>query len=239
MRACLIRIVLVIFSVVPASLSAELQRVATEKKTIEVHATEKVTVAPEIATIKIGFQNKAPSQDTGYEKNVQASTKILQALRDAGIPSAASETQTLTLEREETPSSAKTLPTIKFAADQEWQVHIKASDAQKIMDVAVGAGANQISGVEWSVADPYALEAKAYAAAIRRADRRTKRIAGRPKAWRNTLDKQHSFQVLSQTNSKYRKRNPVVNGSNDTNDSAHTVSRKRGAASFGNDYVCN
>jgi uncharacterized protein len=48
-------------------------------------------------------------------------------------------------------------------------VHIKASDAQKIMDVAVGAGANQISGVEWSVADPYALEAKAYAAAIRRA----------------------------------------------------------------------
>jgi uncharacterized protein YggE len=78
--------------------------------------------------------------------------------------------------RKLSPSSARkplraprTLPTIKFAADQEWQVHIKASDAQKIMDVAVGAGANQISGVESSVADPYALEAKPYAAAIRRA----------------------------------------------------------------------
>jgi uncharacterized protein YggE len=37
------------------------------------------------------------------------------------------------------------------------------------VDVAVAAGANQVSDVDWSVADPHALEAKACAAALNRA----------------------------------------------------------------------
>ena len=37
------------------------------------------------------------------------------------------------------------------------------------MDIAVGAGANEIEDVEWSVSDPAALEAQANAAAIAKA----------------------------------------------------------------------
>ncbi len=57
----------------------------------------------------------------------------------------------------------------KFSAAQEWRIHVKASEAQKAVDTAVAAGANQVSEVSWSVADPRALEAKAYAAALNRA----------------------------------------------------------------------
>jgi uncharacterized protein YggE len=59
--------------------------------------------------------------------------------------------------------------TTKFSADQEWRIHVKAPEAQKVVDIAVAAGANQVSDVEWSVSDPHALEAKAYAAALNRA----------------------------------------------------------------------
>jgi uncharacterized protein YggE len=46
---------------------------------------------------------------------------------------------------------------------------LKASDAQRIVDIAVAAGANQIENVDWLVSDPQQLETKAYAAAIKRA----------------------------------------------------------------------
>ena len=54
-------------------------------------------------------------------------------------------------------------------AIQEWQVHSSASEAQKIVDIAVAARANQIENVECSVKDPDELEAKACAAALNRA----------------------------------------------------------------------
>jgi uncharacterized protein YggE len=39
-------------------------------------------------------------------------------------------------------------------------------DAQKVVDLAVMAGANNIQGVEWNVADPQTLRAKAYGLAL-------------------------------------------------------------------------
>ena len=53
-------------------------------------------------------------------------------------------------------------------ASQKWQIRAQASEAQKIVDIAVADGAKQIENVEWSVKDPAQLEAKAYAAALRR-----------------------------------------------------------------------
>jgi hypothetical protein len=46
---------------------------------------------------------------------------------------------------------------------------VVASDAQKVIDIAVAAGANSVQGVEWNVSDPQSLRAKAYAVAQTRA----------------------------------------------------------------------
>jgi uncharacterized protein YggE len=73
------------------------------------------------------------------------------------------------LEQEQDRYGAKPNQPPKYLASQKWQIRAEASEAQKIVDIAVAAGANQIENVEWSVKDPAQLEAKAYAAALRRA----------------------------------------------------------------------
>jgi uncharacterized protein YggE len=145
------------------------QHLVSEQKTIEISATEKVVVPADTATVKIGYQNRALTKDAVYAENTREANKILQALLDAGVPKEAIETESLRLEQEQKRYGAKPDQPLKYSGSQKWQIHLKASDAQKIVDIAVAAGANQIENVEWIVSDPDQLEAKAYAAAIKRA----------------------------------------------------------------------
>ena len=150
-------------------LSAQPQRPNSEQKTIEISATEKVQAKAEIATIKLGFQNQAATKDAAYTENTSSANKILQALLEAGVPSEAIETETLSLSQDQERYGPSSNRPGKYTASQQWQIHSKASDAQRIVDVAVAAGANQVERVDWSVADDKELEAKAYAAALKRA----------------------------------------------------------------------
>ncbi len=161
--------VVLVLSVIPASTPAQFSRVVSDKRNIEIRASEEVTVPAEIAIVKIGFQSQAPTKDAAYQENIKASAKIILALLDAKVPKDAIETQTISLERQDEMNGPNAVRTIKFSANQEWRIHVKASEGQKVVDIAVAAGANQVSDVDWSVTDPRALEAKAYAAALNRA----------------------------------------------------------------------
>ena len=162
-----------VLSVVFLSLSlvapAQAQRPVTGQKTIEISATEKVVVPADTATVKVGYQNLAPSKDAAYADSTRTANKILQAILDAGVPKEAIETESLRLEQEQERFTQKPDQPLKYSGLQKWQVHLKASDAQKIVDIAVAAGANQIEDVEWGVGDPKQLGTQAYAAAIKRA----------------------------------------------------------------------
>lgn len=152
----------------PVAAPAQPQHASADRKTIEISATEKVLVAADIATVKIGYQNLSATKDSAYAENTRTANKIIQAILDTGVPKEAIETESLKLEQEQERYGAKSEP-VKYVALQEWQIHSSASEAQKIVDIAVTAGANQIENVEWSVKDPDELEAKAYAAALNRA----------------------------------------------------------------------
>jgi len=145
------------------------QHLVPDEKTIEISTTEKVVVPADTATVKIGYQNLALTKDAAYAENTRVANKILQAILDAGVPKDAIETESLRLEQEQERYGQKPDQPLKYSGSQKWQIHLKASDAQKIVDIAVAAGANRIENVEWIVSDPQQLEAKAYAAAIKRA----------------------------------------------------------------------
>jgi len=149
--------------------SARLERQASGQKTIEVSATEKIEVIAEIATIKLGCQNQAATKDAAYAENTRLANKIVQAILDAGVAKEAIGTESLNLEQEQDRYGVKPNQPLKYFASQKWQIRAQASEAQKIVDIAVAAGANQIENVEWSVKDPAQLEAKAYSAALKRA----------------------------------------------------------------------
>ena len=160
--------IVLISTSMPAA-SAQIARIVSDKRTIEIRASEKVSVRAEVAFVKVGYQNQAGTKDDAYTENKKISTKIIQALLDAKIPKESIDTQTLSLERnEETNAAVRSKPPV-FAADQEWRIHVKASEAQKVIDIMVAAGANVVNNVDRAVSDPHALEAKAYAAALARA----------------------------------------------------------------------
>jgi uncharacterized protein YggE len=153
----------------PFAASAQSEHQPSGRKTIEVSATEKIEVIAEIATIKIGCQNQAATKDAAYAENTRIANKVIQAMLDAGVPKEAIETETLNLEQEQDRYGTKLNQPMKYFASQKWQIRAQATEAQKIVDIAVAAGANQIENVEWSVKDAAQLEAKAYAAALKRA----------------------------------------------------------------------
>jgi uncharacterized protein len=160
---------LVASAIFSTSASGQFARVISDKRTIDIHATEKVSVPAEVATVKVGYQNEAASKDAAFNDNKKISSQIVNALLDAKVPKDAIETESFSLQRKEEFNGAASKKPPTFVAAQEWQIHVKASDAQKIIDIAVSAGSNDVGGVDWSVSDPSALEAKANAAALQRA----------------------------------------------------------------------
>src|SRR5260370_35668211 len=136
-----------VLSSIPLSAPGQFSRVVSDKRSIEIHASEKVTVPAEIASAKIGFQNQAATKDAAYQENTKASGKIIQALLDAKVPKDAIETQTISLERQDEMNGPNAVRTTKFSADQEWRIHFKASEGHKSVHIALAARTNHVSHV--------------------------------------------------------------------------------------------
>jgi len=151
-------------------LSQDIQ-VNRQNKTIAVTADESITADAEVAVLAIGYHNYAPTQDAAFRENVRIAEQITQALLQAKIASDNIETDKLGLGRTE--ADEKWTEDMKkdrrFEAQQSWHVTVSATQAQTVVDLAVKAGANEVDDVEWNVADPVALQAKAGTAALAKA----------------------------------------------------------------------
>lgn len=145
-------------------------QVSRTNKTIEVSLTESVRVDSETAAVKVGYHNYGRSKETAYEENVRMPNQITRAMLEAGIPKETVETSAVRLERTSNyESPAELRKDREFAAQQSWTVRVPVSEAQKVMDLAVSAGANLVEDVEWTVTDPVAIEVKANVAALAKA----------------------------------------------------------------------
>jgi uncharacterized protein YggE len=166
-----IAIVLVFALIGGTALLAQEIQVSRQNKTIAVLAEDSVTVDPEVATITIGFNNYAPRNDSVFQANVQASNQITKALLGANVPKENIETAALRLGRVEPEDkwTAEMKKERQFEASQSWKIRVPASQAHTVVDVATRAGANDIEGVTWGVADPVALQARASGAALSKA----------------------------------------------------------------------
>jgi uncharacterized protein YggE len=146
-------------------------QVNRQNKTIAVTADESTTADAELAVLAIGYHNYGVTQDGAFLENVRVADRITNALLDAKVPKANIETDKLQLTRAEFDEkwTADMKKERQFAAGQSWHVTVAASAAQTVVDLAVKAGANEVDDVEWNVADPVALQAKASGAALAKA----------------------------------------------------------------------
>lgn len=156
--------------IIPVAFGQDIQ-VNRQNKTIAVTADESVSADPEVALLAIGYHNYAPTQDAAFENNVRTSDAVIKALLAAGVSKSDIETEKLRLGRVE--QDQRWTPEMKkerqFEAQQSWHITLPVSRAQAVVDLAVRTGANEVDDVDWNVADPLALQAKAGGAALAKA----------------------------------------------------------------------
>lgn len=156
----------------PSALSQTIE-VNRQNRTVEVVVAESARVEPDVAKVTLGCLEYGQTQDEAYQANLAAADKVIKALLSAGVPKTQIESNTIELTEVDPSDMTLEPPAVRkarqFKAHQSWLVRVQASEAQKIIDQAVQAGANGIEDVTWDVADTDALEAKVRAAAMGKA----------------------------------------------------------------------
>jgi len=138
-----------------------------------------VSVAPDAAVIRIGVSSNAKTAREASDANAQQMTGVLAALKDTGIADRDVQTSRLSVQPQSDPTRAGAARLLGFQVTN--QLTIKIRDIDKlpgILDRAIGAGANEMSGLEFVVSEQSKLldqaRDEAMADARRKADRYAK-----------------------------------------------------------------
>src|ERR1700722_4064842 len=147
--------------------------VSKENRTIAVTTSADAEAQADTVTVQIGFVEYGADQDSAYAVGSKTSNAIAAALKAAGIPEDAiqSESQSITpvqqyTNQDWTPSEKADR---KFQVQQRWSVKTAGANGAKPLDVAIKAGANQSATMSWCVVDQDALQAKSAKLALDRA----------------------------------------------------------------------
>lgn len=163
--------VLAVLAFAPAA-NAQNVEVNRENRTVAVSVTDTVEVAAEVAVVQIGYHNFGPTRDTAYKQNAEIAEKIVDALIASGLKKEDIETAAVQLDRVDPDGKQWTADERKerqYEVDQGWSVRVAAPDGQKVADLAVAAGANELQEITWSVRDSAELDARACSMALTRA----------------------------------------------------------------------
>ena len=148
-------------------------QVNKDNRTIAITATDKVIVLADTATVHIGFIAYGPDSDAAYANGSSLSNAIVKALTSAAVPSDSIQSENQNVSPVQEYQVDKLTPAEKaqrkFQVTQSWTVRTNASDAARVLDLAVKAGANQSGQIDWSLKDENAPQAEAAAKALQRA----------------------------------------------------------------------
>ena len=140
-------------------------------RTISVSGTGSVTVVPDRAQLWFGVETTGGTATAALAANGASMRKLIAALRGAGIAAADLQTQQVSLSPTYSDDDQERI--IGYAASNSVSVTVrKLSEAGAIIDKAVAAGANQVSGPSLDRENLSALYHKALEAAL--ADARAK-----------------------------------------------------------------
>jgi uncharacterized protein YggE len=159
------------------------QEAASEPRTITVNATGHVERAPDRVVLAFAAETTGKTAVEASQANARVMHQLLAALSDVGVPKDRIHTQRLSLQpqyAQPKPGERSEPRIIGYRAQNQVQVTLELVDrAGRIVDAAVGAGANRVRGIWFELADPESArldalgqavsQARAEAAAIARA----------------------------------------------------------------------
>lgn len=139
--------------------------------TLQVNATATVRRAPDVAVIQLAVETMASTARAATDQNTARMDDVLAAVRDLGIPSSRIRTQRLELHpRYDDRRNNADPEIIGYRAVNQVTVRLLDVTATgPVVDAAVEAGANRVTGIQFEISDPEAAYHEALRDAIAKA----------------------------------------------------------------------
>jgi uncharacterized protein len=143
---------------------------------VTVTGSGSANVTPDRASLAFGTVSQAKTASAALAASSQAVTRVIDALRKAGVAKADTQTSEVSL----SPRFNDTGETIigYTATNSVTAIVRKLADAGDVIDAAVGAGANQVSGPSLLASDQDAAYRTALKAAVADARAKAETLAG-------------------------------------------------------------
>jgi uncharacterized protein len=157
------------------------QERADEPRTITVSAQGMIEREPEEGVVLLAVESEAEDARAAADANAGRMTQLLAALRSAGVP----ERNIRTISYELRPEYRRQVeqrtdpPQIAgYRAINMVQVKVDSVSAMgRIIDTAIGSGANRVANISFRLRDPHAAHIEAASIAMRNARREAEAIA--------------------------------------------------------------
>ncbi len=160
-------IVFLAFSIKNESLkTGTIGKAPAERKTISFSGTGKVVGTPDIATVDMGMTTQSKDVQTALKQNNQKINDLIVKIKSLGIPAADIQTSQFNVYPNYDYSNSKQV-IIGYTASQNVTVKIRNLDlVSNALDAAGTVGANQVSGLNFTIDNPEKLQADAREKAI-------------------------------------------------------------------------
>ena len=143
------------------------------EKLVTVTGEATVAVAPDTAMIRLGVGTQEKTAREASEANARQMTAVLAAIKDTGVADRDIQTSRLSLQPQYDPNKSGTARLTGFQASNQVTVRIRDIDKlPTVLDRAITAGANEMSGIEFVVSEQSKLLDQARDDAIADARRR-------------------------------------------------------------------
>ncbi len=157
------------------------QEAAGTPRTVTVNATGHVERAPDRVVLAFAAETTGKTAVEASQANARTMHQLLDALGNAGVPKDRIHTQRLSLQpqyAQPKPGERSEPQIIGYRAQNQVQVTLDQVDrAGAIVDAAVGAGANRVSGIWFELADPESARIDALRQAVSQAHAEAEAIA--------------------------------------------------------------
>ena len=123
---------------------------ATTTKTITVTGNGSVTTVPDRAEFDFSVETRASTAKAALAQNSAAAAAVVAAVKDAGVAEADIQTSQISLSPQTDQAGTQI---VGYAASTSISVKTAIAKAGSIVDAAVGAGADGVSGPSLSISD--------------------------------------------------------------------------------------
>ncbi len=124
------------------------------EKLVTVTGEATVAVAPDMAVIRIGVTSSAKTAREASDANAKQMTSVLAAVKTTGVEDRDVQTSRLSLQPQYDSNKAGTARLLGFQVTNQVTVNIRDIDKlPTILDHAIAAGANEMSGIEFIVSE--------------------------------------------------------------------------------------